>query len=94
MLRKKRDICNEILLDLKIERMKEEPYGTGISPLDSLLVKGIDGGKLIIIGAHPGMGKTSLALEITSHNAMLIKEILIYSFDMTKHQINKQNDST
>lgn len=87
MLRKKRDICNEILLDLKIERMKEEPYGTGISPLDSLLVKGIDGGKLIIIGAHPGMGKTSLALEITSHNAMLIKEILIYSFDMTKHQI-------
>lgn len=87
MLRKKRDICNEILLDLKIERMNEGPYGTGIDPLDSLLVNGIDGGKLIIIGARPGMGKTSLALDIIFHNAMLVKEVIIYSFDMTKHQI-------
>ena len=68
---------------------REEALGTpsGFTELDKLLV-GMAPSDLILIGARPGMGKTSFALNIAAKAARRTKKsICIFSLEMSKEQL-------
>ena len=61
---------------------------TGYSDLDRVLV-GMGPGDLVLIGARPGMGKTSFALNIASHvsSSDSGKAVCIFSLEMSAEQL-------
>lgn len=59
---------------------------TGFKELDCQLC-GFDNGDLIVVGARPGVGKTSFVLSCALNNARAGVPLLFYSFDMTPTQI-------
>ncbi len=60
---------------------------TGFDRLDEMTT-GFHGGELIIIGARPGMGKTSLMLTIAQNAAIKHQvPVAIFSLEMAKEQI-------
>ena len=60
---------------------------TGFSELDTCLVE-MGKGDLIIVGARPGMGKTSFALNIATNVAKTSKKtVAIFSLEMTGEQL-------
>ena len=60
---------------------------TGFSELDSYLVE-MGQGDLIIVGARPGMGKTSFALNIATNVAKSTKKsVAIFSLEMSGEQL-------
>lgn len=61
-------------------------YTTGIEELDELIGGGLTSG-LYIIGANPGLGKTSLALHIALNLALKQYYILIFNLEMSNFQI-------
>ncbi len=62
-------------------------YTTGFSELDNILT-GLNRSDLIIVGARPGMGKTSFALNLARNVAMLAgRKTLMFSLEMSKEQL-------
>ena len=62
-------------------------YTTGFSDLDKVIT-GLNKSDLILIGARPAMGKTSLALNLARNVAMIGKrKVLFFSLEMTKEQL-------
>ena len=59
---------------------------TGYSQIDNL-TSGLQEEQLVIIAARPGVGKTSLALNIGYHAAMEAKTVLIFSFEMSSQDL-------
>ncbi len=60
---------------------------TGISALDKITT-GLNKSDLIILGARPGMGKTSLALNIARNVAVNAKKtVCFFSLEMTRDQL-------
>lgn len=60
---------------------------TGISALDKITT-GLNKSDLIILGARPGMGKTSLALNIARNVAVNSKKtVCFFSLEMTRDQL-------
>ncbi len=59
---------------------------SGLRDLDSLLT-GMHGGELILIGARPSMGKTTLAINIATNAARTGKTVAIFSLEMPREQI-------
>ncbi len=60
---------------------------TGFTDLD-LLTTGLHPGELIVVGARPGMGKTSFSLNIASYVGIEVKvPVAIFSLEMTKELI-------
>ena len=60
---------------------------TGFSALDRMLVQ-MGKGDLVIVGARPGMGKTSFALNIATNVAKLSKKaVAIFSLEMSGEQL-------
>lgn len=59
---------------------------TGIAGLDRL-TGGLRGGKLVVIGARPGVGKTALALSMAKHVASHTGGVLIVSLEMSVEEI-------
>lgn len=60
---------------------------TGFTALDNMLT-GLHGGELILIGARPSMGKTSLAINIASFAALTAgKSTAVFSLEMPREQI-------
>ncbi len=60
---------------------------TGFTGLDNMLT-GLHEGELIILGARPSMGKTSLAMNIASHAALQAnKSVAVFSLEMPREQI-------
>lgn len=72
------------LLDSLSEQRKA--CSTGIADLDRL-TGGFRGGKLVVIGARPGVGKTALALHIATHVARHTGPVLIVSLEMDETEI-------
>ncbi len=67
----------------------EEAHGTptGFSDLDNTLV-GMGKGDLILVGARPGMGKTSFALNIATNVARASKKaVCIFSLEMSNEEL-------
>lgn len=62
-------------------------YTTGFTDLDRSIT-GLNKSDLVIIGARPAMGKTSLALNMARNTAMLgKKKVVFFSLEMTKEQL-------
>lgn len=60
---------------------------TGFTELDQKLT-GLHGGELIILGARPSMGKTSLAMNIAGHACLSAgKAVAVFSLEMPREQI-------
>ncbi len=59
---------------------------TGIGDLDRVIT-GLNKSDLIILGARPGMGKTSFALNIARNVALKGKTVCFFSLEMTRDQI-------
>ena len=60
---------------------------TGFSTLDAAIM-GMNGGDLILIASRPGMGKTSVALNIVRHAARSSgKTVAVFSLEMSREQL-------
>ena len=73
----------------ELSRLKGRVSGvpTGFTALDNLLT-GMHGGELILVGARPSMGKTSLALNIAGYAALSAgKSVAVFSLEMPREQI-------
>lgn len=67
------------------DRYKAIP--TGIQALDSVIT-GLNRTDLIVLAARPGIGKTSFALNITSHVGQKVKRrVAFFSLEMGKEQL-------
>ena len=78
----------EVLDKLKNEEFKSEFEGIkcGIAPVDNVTT-GFHKGDLVILGARPGMGKTSLALNFAMNMANDGKTVCFFSLEMTRKQV-------
>ncbi len=73
----------------ELSRLKGRVSGvpTGFTALDNMLT-GLHGGELIILGARPSMGKTSLAMNMAGHAALAAgKSVAVFSLEMPREQI-------
>ena len=69
------------------EAAQYKGYTTGFRDLDDCLT-GINRSDLILIGARPAMGKTSVALCLARNIAVLArKKVLFFTLEMTKAQV-------
>ncbi len=59
---------------------------SGLRDLDKCLT-GMHGGELILIGARPSMGKTTLAMNIAANAARSGKTVAVFSLEMPREQI-------
>ena len=64
----------------------EERYFTGSKELDRVLGGGIVKGSLVLLGGDPGIGKSTILLQICSHLGRILK-ILYISGEESKRQI-------
>ena len=72
-----------------LSKRKEHLTGvpTGFERLDHM-TSGLQAADLIIVAARPGLGKTSLCLNIATHSAIINKKnVAIFSLEMTKEQL-------
>lgn len=85
-----RDVIIDVYAELKLMREHpEEARGTptGFSGLDKVLV-GLHEGDLVLIGARPGMGKTSFALNIATMAAERShRAVAVFSLEMSCSQL-------
>ena len=85
-----KDVIIDVYAQLKL--MKEDPVAargtpTGFSGLDKVLV-GLHEGDLVLVGARPGMGKTSFALNIATMAAEKTKKaVAVFSLEMSCSQL-------
>lgn len=68
-------------------------WATGFSQLDEKLDGGFLGGNLIGVGAVSSLGKTTFVLQIADQMAALGKDVLIFSLEMSKNELNAKSIS-
>ena len=71
----------------EIEMNEEERIFTGISELDRVLGGGIVPGSLILVGGDPGIGKSTLLLQVCKNLSELHKNVLYISGEESLKQI-------
>ena len=85
-----RDIISRVyqgLVKASESTEKESGVRTGFSGLDRVLVQ-LAAGDLVIVGARPGMGKTSFAMNIaTNFSKSSDKAVCVFSLEMSCDQI-------
>lgn len=85
-----RDVLRNVLEDLKHLAESDgamQGTPTGFSGLDRVLV-GMGDSDLVLIGARPGMGKTSFTLNIATNVAISTgKTVCIFSLEMSAEQL-------
>ncbi|MFB3894608.1 MAG: replicative DNA helicase [Phycisphaerae bacterium] len=81
------------LLTALFERMQAQEgqlitgVSSGYGELDNL-TSGFQNGEMIILGARPSMGKTSLLLNFAEHMAVVDKKpVVVFSLEMSKEQL-------
>jgi replicative DNA helicase len=84
------DIIGQVLE--KFEKLQSDPESfrgipTGYKRLDRM-THGLQSGALIVLAARPGMGKTSLAMNLVEHAALRAgKTCAVFSLEMPRHEI-------
>lgn len=75
---------------------KEKYLGipTGFSYLDKMLAGGMHRSDLVLVGARPGMGKTSFALNVARNMAVKGRKVLFFSLEMSNEQLAQRVIST
>lgn len=71
---------------------KEERFATGIEEFDRVLGGGIVPGSLTLVGGDPGIGKSTLLLQVCRKLAELDKEVLYISGEESLTQIKMRAD--
>ncbi len=80
------DVYNH-LHELSVDKSAAQGTQTGFSGLDRVLA-GLGKSDLVLIGARPGMGKTSFALNIATNVAAATgKRVCIFSLEMSAEQL-------
>lgn len=69
-----------------IDNAKTGRVYTGLAALDRL-TGGLRGGKMVVLGARPGVGKTALALQMAVHAARHTGPVLLVSLEMDAAEI-------
>lgn len=69
-----------------LDEAKKGRCYTGVADLDRI-TGGIRGGKLVVLGARPGVGKSALALSIADHVAGHTGGVLIVSLEMDEAEV-------
>lgn len=83
------DLVNQAMSDLETMQNRESAYTgipTGFRDLDDL-TSGLQGGNLVIIAARPGVGKSSLAMNIARNIAMAGEPVAVFSLEMSRYEI-------
>ncbi|MBQ8684693.1 MAG: replicative DNA helicase [Clostridia bacterium] len=76
----------------KFEKLQSDPNAyrgipTGYKRLDKM-THGLQAGALIVLAARPGMGKTSLAMNLVEHASLRAnKTCAVFSLEMPRHEI-------
>src|SRR4030042_2295996 len=65
---------------------------TGIQEFDRTLGGGIVPGSMVLIGGHPGRGKSTLLLEVAGITAETVGKVLYVSGEESAHQIKLRAD--
>ncbi|MBP8639777.1 MAG: replicative DNA helicase [Oscillospiraceae bacterium] len=80
------DVYNQIS-EMAASGSKMPGLPTGLHDLDSAIL-GLNKGDLVLIASRPGMGKTSIALNIAMHVAKNTpKTVAIFSLEMSREQL-------
>ena len=84
----------DLLADVETAQQGYLPiWATGFTELDELLDGGFLGGNLILLGAISSLGKTTFALQIAENIASAGKDVLIFSLEMSKNELNAKSIS-
>lgn len=75
-----------------VSGQKEERFATGIEEFDRVLGGGIVPGSLTLVGGDPGIGKSTLLLQVCRQLAELGKEVLYISGEESLTQIKMRAD--
>ncbi|MCI9978258.1 DNA repair protein RadA [Clostridioides difficile] len=70
-----------------IESKEEERFTTDINELDRVLGGGIVRGSLVLVGGDPGIGKSTLLIQVSSNVANLGKTVLYITGEESESQI-------
>ncbi|MDB0440445.1 DNA repair protein RadA [Clostridioides difficile] len=70
-----------------IESKEEERFTTDIKELDRVLGGGIVKGSLVLVGGDPGIGKSTLLIQVSSNVAKLGKNVLYITGEESESQI-------
>jgi DNA repair protein RadA/Sms len=73
------------LQDVTDER--DEPFGTGMEQLDRILGEGLVPGAALLIGGEPGIGKSTLLLQVAGAVSSSGKQVLYLSGEETLAQL-------
>jgi len=68
----------------EVDTKEEERFKTGISEFDRVMGGGIMQGSVILLGGDPGIGKSTLALQVAAH---LKKQVLFVSGEESAQQL-------
>lgn len=71
----------------EVQTEKEERTATGIGELDRVLGGGIVGGSLLLVGGDPGIGKSTLLLQVCRLLSLAGKKVLYISGEESLRQI-------
>ena len=84
-----RDLVDQAMLDLESIQTRESAYTglpTGFIDIDNL-TSGLQPGNLIVLAARPGMGKSSLAVNMARNIAVAGNTVAIFSLEMSRWEI-------
>jgi replicative DNA helicase len=83
------DLVNDAMSELEAIQNRESAYtglATGFRDLDEL-TSGLQPGNLVIIAARPGIGKSSLAMNIARNVAVQHEPVAMFSLEMSRYEI-------
>ena len=84
-----RDLVDQAMLDLESMQNRTSAYTglpTGFRDLDDL-TSGLQPGNLVIIAARPGVGKSSLAINMARNVAVEGHSVAVFSLEMSRTEI-------
>jgi replicative DNA helicase len=83
------DLVNQAMIDLESIQNRESAYTgipTGFTDLDTL-TSGLQAGNLVVIAARPGVGKSSLAMNIARNVSVAGEPVAVFSLEMSRTEI-------
>jgi replicative DNA helicase len=84
-----RDLVDQAMADLESIQTRESAYTglpTGYRDIDDL-TSGLQPGNLVIVAARPGVGKSSLAMNVARNVAVAGAPVAVFSLEMSRTEI-------
>lgn len=70
----------------------QHPYGSGLAALDRILGRGLVPGAALLLGGEPGIGKSTLLLQVAGHVAASGREVVYASGEESLPQIRSRGE--